>query len=218
MRLERQGEADPIIDVMNEYGLCSLLRRGTKTWSDGTYDTTIDLVLASGEMRDAMLQCKVMATDHGSDHCAIDTVFDVSVPSYRSSREASAQECAVERDQGENRDNAGDRPVRRYSPAENRSTNGGSIGSSPSPNAQGPTIAAFEEVVDHGSHTAAWYLHVLEEPCPVRTASRNDAEPIWKSRRRAQRSSTTKRSDNRRRNTGTSFWPTTTTSGRRRSI
>ena len=81
VRLEKQGEADPIIDVMNEHGLCSLLRRGTKTWSDGTYDSTIDLVLASGEMRDAMRRCKVMATDHGSDHCAIDTVFDVSVPS-----------------------------------------------------------------------------------------------------------------------------------------
>ncbi len=52
VRLERQGEADLIIDAMNKQGLCSLLRRGTKTWSDGTYDTTIDLVLASGEFRE----------------------------------------------------------------------------------------------------------------------------------------------------------------------
>ncbi len=80
VRLERRGEADPIIDLMNEHGLSSLLRRGTKTWSNGTYDTTIDLVLASGEMRDAMLKCRVMTTDHGSDHCAIETAFDISVP------------------------------------------------------------------------------------------------------------------------------------------
>ena len=29
--MERQGEADPIIDMMNELALSSLLRRGTKT-------------------------------------------------------------------------------------------------------------------------------------------------------------------------------------------
>ncbi len=32
MPYERQGEADPIIDLMNEVGLSSLLPRGTKTW------------------------------------------------------------------------------------------------------------------------------------------------------------------------------------------
>jgi hypothetical protein len=33
--MERQGEADPIIDMMNELALSSLLRRGTKTWHGG---------------------------------------------------------------------------------------------------------------------------------------------------------------------------------------
>lgn len=33
---ERQGEADPIIDLMSEHALRSLLRRGTKTWQKGT--------------------------------------------------------------------------------------------------------------------------------------------------------------------------------------
>jgi hypothetical protein len=33
--LERQGEADPIIDLMNEFALSSLLKRGTKTWHGG---------------------------------------------------------------------------------------------------------------------------------------------------------------------------------------
>jgi hypothetical protein len=35
--LERQGEADPIIDLMNEYSLSSLLKRGTKTWLGGDH-------------------------------------------------------------------------------------------------------------------------------------------------------------------------------------
>ena len=43
--LERQGEADRIIDLMDEFALRSLLRRGTKTWHGWDYDTTIDLVL-----------------------------------------------------------------------------------------------------------------------------------------------------------------------------
>jgi hypothetical protein len=33
--VERQGEADPIIDLMNDFMLRSLLRRGTKTWQSG---------------------------------------------------------------------------------------------------------------------------------------------------------------------------------------
>lgn len=43
---ERHGEADPIIDLMNELTLSSLLPRGTKTWQAGGYDSTLDLVLA----------------------------------------------------------------------------------------------------------------------------------------------------------------------------
>jgi len=78
--LERQGEADPIIDLMNEFALSSLLRRGTKTWHGRDYDTTIDLVLASEELTDSVVRCAIHRTEHGSDHCAIKTVFDVSVP------------------------------------------------------------------------------------------------------------------------------------------
>ncbi len=78
--MERQGEADPIIDLMNEFALSSLLRRGTKTWHGGDYDTTIDLVLASEELTDSVVKCAIHRTEHGSDHHAIKTVFDVSVP------------------------------------------------------------------------------------------------------------------------------------------
>ena len=78
--LERQGEADPIIDMMNELALNSLLPRGTKTWQNGDHETTIDLTLASEGLSDAMLKCAIHQTDHGADHRAIDTVIDISVP------------------------------------------------------------------------------------------------------------------------------------------
>jgi hypothetical protein len=46
--LGRQGEADPIIDLMNEFAPSGLLKRGTKTWQggglDGDCESTIDLV------------------------------------------------------------------------------------------------------------------------------------------------------------------------------
>ena len=78
--LVRQGEADQIIDLMGEFALSSLLRRGTKTWHGGDYDTTIDLVLASEELTASTVKCAIHGTEHGSDHRAIDTVFDISVP------------------------------------------------------------------------------------------------------------------------------------------
>ncbi|KAF6527788.1 hypothetical protein HZS61_008090 [Fusarium oxysporum f. sp. conglutinans] len=78
--VERQGEADPIIDLMNDFMLRSLLRRGTKTWQSGDYDTTIDLVLASEELADTNIKCAIHGTEHGSDHRTIETAFDISVP------------------------------------------------------------------------------------------------------------------------------------------
>jgi hypothetical protein len=82
--LERQGEADPIIDLMNEFALSSLLKRGTKTWHGGglggDYELTIDLVLASENLTDSLVKCAVHETEHGSDHRAIETVFDAPWP------------------------------------------------------------------------------------------------------------------------------------------
>ncbi|KZL68744.1 reverse transcriptase, partial [Colletotrichum incanum] len=76
----RQGEADPIIDLMNEFGLSSLLPRGTKTWQRGEHQSTIDLVLASEDPTNSLIKCAIHETDHGSDHRAIETIFDVSIP------------------------------------------------------------------------------------------------------------------------------------------
>ena len=47
---------------------------------DGTYDTTINLVLASAELADSTVKCVVHRTEHGSDHRAIEAVFDILVP------------------------------------------------------------------------------------------------------------------------------------------
>jgi len=78
--LERQGEGDRIIDLMSDLALSSLLPRGTKTWRGGGHETTIDLVLASEELAAATIKCSIHGTEHGSDHRAIETAFDVSVP------------------------------------------------------------------------------------------------------------------------------------------
>jgi hypothetical protein len=78
--LQRQGEADPIIDLMSEHALRSLLPRGTKTWQRGNHESTIDLVLASEELATSVVKCTVQTTEHGSDHRAIKTTFDITTP------------------------------------------------------------------------------------------------------------------------------------------
>ena len=87
--LGRQGEADLIIDLMNEFALSSLLKRGTKTWhgggQNGDCESTIDLVLASDNLTDLMIKCAIHGTEHGSDHRTIETVFDTpwSAPKHQ---------------------------------------------------------------------------------------------------------------------------------------
>lgn len=76
----RQGEADAIVDLMSEYALHSLLPRGTKTWQSCDRESTIDLILASEELATSMVKCVIHATEHGSDHRAIETTFDVATP------------------------------------------------------------------------------------------------------------------------------------------
>ncbi|KJZ68983.1 hypothetical protein HIM_11624 [Hirsutella minnesotensis 3608] len=76
----RQGEGQPIIDLMDDLGLSSLLPRGTKTWQRLDEESTIDLVLASAELTDEMTSCVIRPTEHGSDHRAIQTTFDIRVP------------------------------------------------------------------------------------------------------------------------------------------
>ena len=65
---------------MSEHALRSLLRRGTKTWQQGNQESTIDLVLASEELATSVVKCAIHTTEHGSDHRAIETTFDVATP------------------------------------------------------------------------------------------------------------------------------------------
>jgi hypothetical protein len=65
---------------MSELDLTSLLPRGTKMWNGGDFETTVDLVLASADIASSTVKCMVHVTEHGSDHRAIETEFDISVP------------------------------------------------------------------------------------------------------------------------------------------
>lgn len=80
---DRQGEADPIIDLMNEHCLGSMLPRGTKTWHARQKESTIDLVLASEDLVGALVKYTPHETDHGSDHQAVETWLDVAMPRSR---------------------------------------------------------------------------------------------------------------------------------------
>lgn len=81
----RQGEGDDIVDLMNDFALSSLLPRGTKTWRGGEFESTIDLALASEDLATNMIKCATLRTDHESDHQAIETVFEVTVPQEQQS-------------------------------------------------------------------------------------------------------------------------------------
>ncbi|XP_044715988.1 endonuclease-reverse transcriptase domain-containing protein [Hirsutella rhossiliensis] len=59
----RQGEGQPIIDLMDDFGLSSLLPRGTKTWQRSDEESTIDLVLASAELADELTSCGEQAEE-----------------------------------------------------------------------------------------------------------------------------------------------------------
>ena len=76
----RQGEAEPVIDLIADLHLQSLLPRGIPTWQRGDYETTIDLVLASSNISEERRKCGIYSIEHGSDHRAISTEFDIHVP------------------------------------------------------------------------------------------------------------------------------------------
>ena len=77
---QRQGEADPIVDFIGDFSLHSLLPRGVKTWARNGQESTIDLIFASDELAATLIKCKVHEVEHGSDHRAIETTFDIAPP------------------------------------------------------------------------------------------------------------------------------------------
>jgi hypothetical protein len=77
---QRQGEADTIVNFIVNLSLCSLLPTGTKTWARKDQESTIDLIFASPELAATLIRCGVYGVEHGSDHRAIVTTFDVAPP------------------------------------------------------------------------------------------------------------------------------------------
>jgi Endonuclease-reverse transcriptase len=77
---QRQREADPIVDFIGDYSLQILLPNGIKTWARNGQESTIDLIFASEELATALVQCGVHGIEHGSDHRAIKTTFNVAPP------------------------------------------------------------------------------------------------------------------------------------------
>ena len=71
----RQGEAEPIVLLMADWGLTSLLPRGIFTREEGPHQSTIDLVLASTDLSRRATRCRIHPVEHGLDHRAIETTF-----------------------------------------------------------------------------------------------------------------------------------------------
>jgi hypothetical protein len=55
----RQGEAEPIILLMADWELTSLLPRGTITFEEGPWRSTIDLVLTSRRLGRLVTKCGI---------------------------------------------------------------------------------------------------------------------------------------------------------------
>ena len=60
---------------MADWDLTSLLPRGTITFEEGPWRSTIDLVLASRGLGGRATRCRIYPVEHGSDHRAIETTF-----------------------------------------------------------------------------------------------------------------------------------------------
>ncbi len=64
-----------------EKDLQPLLPRGTPLYEsyDGVNASTIDLLFASKNLTNLLTRCGILITDHGSDHRAIESLFEVSI-------------------------------------------------------------------------------------------------------------------------------------------
>lgn len=74
---QRQGEAEASIDFMAELGLQNLLPRGTVTYATKTASSTIDLIFTTSQLADELNFCKIYEYNHGSDHEALRTKFQM---------------------------------------------------------------------------------------------------------------------------------------------
>ncbi|KAL9575787.1 hypothetical protein ACKAV7_000029 [Fusarium commune] len=98
----RQGEAGPIIDLMDEHGLLSFLPRGRKTWEGPGCESMIDLMLASAELAEEVVHCGIHPTEHGSDHRAIQTEIDLTTTERTAGARLLFKNAPWNANQGEN--------------------------------------------------------------------------------------------------------------------
>ena len=54
----RHGEAGPILEMMEDLELDTLLRRGTITWENAANQSTLDLMLTSSSLAESHLNAK----------------------------------------------------------------------------------------------------------------------------------------------------------------
>jgi retrotransposon-encoded endonuclease len=78
---DRQGEGEPVIELMADLDLQSLLPRGTPIWYSDTAElqSTIDLMMAILELANELAWCTTGETEHGSDHQNIRTAFYIGI-------------------------------------------------------------------------------------------------------------------------------------------
>jgi len=78
MDADKPQDGEAIVDFAYRMGLQSLLPPGTVTWNHQSlgYKSCIDVILANHALADKMAKCRLADTDHGSDHWAIEAVFD----------------------------------------------------------------------------------------------------------------------------------------------
>lgn len=80
----RQGEGQPLVNLMADLDLQLLLPRGTITYTGatrlGNAASTIDLIFSSTRLAEDRILCTTLDTDHRSDHAAIQTVFTMATP------------------------------------------------------------------------------------------------------------------------------------------
>lgn len=69
--------SEDLVSVVEEYGLQLLLKKGTVTYEEAGYHSTIDLVFATLFIAENLISCKVSQdNEYGSDHYPITTRFN----------------------------------------------------------------------------------------------------------------------------------------------
>ena len=80
----RQGETKPLVELMAELNLQSLLPRGIVTDSARAVSSTIDLIFTTARLAEEVEQSEVYDCNHGSDHEAIHSRFSTAIPLHLS--------------------------------------------------------------------------------------------------------------------------------------